>query len=161
MSSLNVKIEGDKELIFYLNNMSSNLKRKALFGLDEAGDYLEEKIKAQFGKYHPTWPKLKIATVIAKYRRRTLNGMSAKGRKISFGIGTDDPLLLFGNLRNSIQKELNQSEMEVVIFSDNEYAAVHEYGYKSIPARSYMRTTLDDETEQIVKIVSNEIGRII
>jgi phage gpG-like protein len=51
--------------------------------------------------------------------------------------------------------------MEVEVYSDNIYSAVHEYGYKHVPARSYMRLTLSQETQEVVDIMDNEIGRTI
>lgn len=159
--SLNFKIIGGKELSIYLGKVEKGIKTQIISGLREVGNHLQDKVKERFGHYHPSWPKLKRASVIAKYRRRTLNGISAKGRKISFSIGPDEPLILFGNLRDSINKDVNIGAKEVVVFSDNPYSAVHEYGYKNVPARSYMRTTLYDEQDEVVDIIGRKIGRII
>jgi phage gpG-like protein len=156
--SLNFQIIGDKELVAYLNGIDKNIKPQIKSGLSDIGTHLKREVKNKFGVYQKTWPKLKRASVIAKYRRRTLAGFKTKKGKGS-SIGSDDPLFLFGNLKNSIQKEL--SGLEVTIYSDNEYSAVHEYGYKHVPARSYMRLTLDEETENVVKIMDSKIGKLI
>lgn len=153
-----VKLVGDRELVFYLEKLSAGIKPAALVGLNEVGQYLEEKIKERFGKYHASWPKLKRASVIAKYRRRSLSGGQRK-TGLSTYYGADEPLILYGNLKNSIDKEMG--DMEVTVFSDNVYAAVHEYGYKQVPARSYMRTTLADEEEKLTDIIGKSIGRLI
>jgi hypothetical protein len=150
-----VKVIGDREVAFYFQKLSTGIKPTALQGLNEIGNYLEKKIKDRFGHYHSSWPKLKRASVIAKYKRRSLGG----GKRVKVAVGGDDPLILFGNLKDSIAKEMN--DMEVTIFSDNPYAAVHEYGYKQVPARSYMRTTLADEEDNITDIMDRAIGRLI
>lgn len=156
------RLEGDRALALYLGNVASNVKPAAIKGLNIIGKHLEKEVKDKFGKYHSSWPKLKRASVIAKYLRRTLKG-GANGRKISFNVGADDPLVLFGNLKDSIKNELNKGVLEVEVYSDNVYAAVHEYGYapKKIPSRSYMRVTLSEESNNVVDIMDNEIGRII
>jgi phage gpG-like protein len=160
--NLNYRITGDKELSFYLGNIAKNIKPQALAGLNEIGTHLQKKVKAKFGKYQEGWPKLKRASVIAKYRKRGLSGISTKGRKkSSSATGGDDPLVLFGQLKNSIEKELNTGSMEVEVYSDNIYSAVHEYGYKNVPARSYMRLTLAQEEDEVVKIMGNRIEKIL
>lgn len=156
--NFDIKIIGDKELVLYLQKIDESIKPQIISGLKDVADYLQEKVKDKFGKYQPSWPKLKRASVIAKYRRRGLSGAKVKG---GFTLGPDDPLILFGNLKNSIDKEVNNGELEAVVFSDNVYSAVHEYGYKNIPARSYMRTTLDEETEKVIDIIGNKIEKLL
>lgn len=162
--SLNFKLVGDKELQLYLKNLNKNINKQIISGLDDIGDHLHNKVKDRIGNYHPSWPKLKRASVIAKYRRRTMKGAASRATKgISFNIGPDEPLILFGDLKKSISKELNIGSKEVVVYSDAPHAAVHEYGYapKNIPSRSYMRTTLWDETDEVVNIMNRKIGKII
>jgi phage gpG-like protein len=154
------RITGDRELALYLGKIAKNIKPNALKGLNKIGDHLQKEVKAKFGNYQAGWPKLKRASVIAKYKRRGLGGGASRGGA-SFASGPDDPLVLFGNLKDSIEKELHTSSMEVEVYSDNIYSAVHEYGYKHVPARSYMRLTLSQETQEVVDIMDNEIGRTI
>jgi phage gpG-like protein len=155
--AITFKIIGDKELALYLGRISSKIKPQAIKGLNEIGDHLEKEIKNKFGTYQVSWPKLKRASVIAKYKRRSLGG----GAKGTASVGGDDPLVLFGRLQNSIQNDVKAGNLEVEVFSDNVYAAVHEYGYKNIPPRSYMRLTLWQETDNVVDIMSKHIGRVI
>lgn len=159
--AITFKITGDRELALYLGRASSGIKKQIYSGLDDIGEHLQKKVKEKFGTYQSGWPKLKRASVIAKYRKRALKGIKTGARKIAFTVGADDPLVLFGNLEKSIQKEVNKTAMQTIVFSDNVYAAVHEYGYKQIPARSYMRLTLSDETNEVIKILDAKIGRII
>jgi phage gpG-like protein len=153
---------GDKELGIYLGRVANSIKPQLISGLNEIGNHLEEKVKDKFGKYQSGWPKLKRASVIAKYKSRALKGMKARDGSMSFiTTGGDDPLLLSGQLRDSIQKDVKSGALEVEIFSDNIYSAVHEYGYKHVPSRSYMRLTLSQEEEEVEDIIDRNIGRII
>jgi phage gpG-like protein len=163
----NIRITGDKELILYLDRTSKRLDAEYKDVLEDVGDHLEKKVKEKFGKYQNGWAKLKRATVIAKYRKRALSKITSRTRfnslvaRMNVAIGDDDPLVLFGNLRDSIKHEVNMANLESVTYSDNPYSAVHEYGHKHVPARSYMRLTLWDEEEYIMRLVSARIGNVI
>lgn len=158
-------IKGENELILSLNKSAQSLRPKLLEALNEIGRHVEDESKKKFGTYQRTWPKLKRASVIAKYHRRAL-GNGVKRPKLSglaafFGSGMgDDPLILHGDLKNSIKHEVNEGALETIIYSDDKKAAVHEYGYKNIPARSYLRLTLWDEEDKINSIVKNKVGDI-
>jgi len=171
MGLFKVKVEGVESLRYYLRNIKVANQRELNKSLNEIGSYLEGKVKDKFGVYQHGWPKLKTATVLAKQRRRSSLRSYKKAsftkfiKKFNKAIGGDDPLVLFGKLHQSIKHQLRGTKMdkEAVVYSDNEYSAVHEYGYapKNIPARSYMRTTLLDEEDYIVQIISNRIGNIV
>jgi phage gpG-like protein len=158
-------VRGDKDLIIYLNKSSNQIKPQILSALKLIGQHVEEEAKKKFGTYQRSWPKLKRASVTAKYRRRALgNGvkrpnLSGIASFINTGVG-DDPLILMGKLKESIKHELNESQLEAVIFSDDKKAAVHEYGYapKKIPARSYLRLALWDSEKDIEEILARKIG---
>lgn len=161
---LNFKLIGDNELVVYLNRTSENIRKVIPDALQEVSEHLEEKVKDKFGEYQAGWPKLKRASVIAKYRRRSMKGFNRpklnSGGSASSG-GADDPLVLFGELQKSIRKESNSSEAKV--YTDNPYSAVHEYGYapKGVPSRSYMRLTLMQEEDEVIKIVERKINNIL
>lgn len=162
----NVNVYGDKELIVYLKNVSASTRPQIISGLAEIGQHLENETKEKFGTYQTGWPKLKRASVIAKYNRRAqLNGF----RRADFtrliglfnqGMG-DDPLVLSGKLRDSISHEVNPSQLETVIFSDVEYAAVHEYGHGPVPARSYLRLTLWDNELYVLRVMNNRMLNLL
>jgi phage gpG-like protein len=161
--NIDIKLVGDRELNMYLNRTMDGIKKEINSGLKDIADHLKDKVQEKFGTYHSSWPKLKRASVIAKYRRRgRLKGMPSRG-PIRAVIGADDPLVLFGKLKGSIEKEINYGAKEAVVYSDAEHAAVHEYGYapKGVPSRSYMRVTLWEETDEIVKIIDSKIDKLI
>lgn len=154
------RMEGDKKLMVYLDSLGKNIKSEIDKSLNQIADHLQDKVKDKFGTYQQGWPTLKRASVIAKYRRRSLSSVG-RGRVGSYTVGSDDPLILFGKLRDSIEKEVNSTSNEAIVFSDNEYSAVHEYGYKNVPSRSYMRLTLAQEEDEIHKIININIGKRI
>jgi phage gpG-like protein len=157
--NLKIDIVGDKELALYLGKLAKKVSNSKPM-LSEISKHLRDEAKEKLGKYYKSWPKLKRSSVIAKYRRRALKGTRVNGgSNKSFGIGADDPLILFGKLKKSIMAEVRGDE--AVAYTDNEYSAVHEYGYKHVPARSYMRTTLHDEEEKIMDIVNDKISKDI
>jgi phage gpG-like protein len=160
--NIDVKIVGDKEVQLYLNRMAKGIKNDSKKALNDIAKHLQKEARDKLGHYYKSWPKLKRASVIAKYRRRALRGHSMGKRKTtSFRIGPDNPLVLFGELKKSILKEINGASMEAVVYTDNEYSAVHEYGYKQVPARSYMRSTLHDEEDKLADMVNNRISKNI
>lgn len=163
-----VDIIGDNELVLKFNNASKEIKDALNSELVEVAKHLQKEIKGKFGEYQPGWPKLKRASVIAKYRKRALRGIKSSSNVSglaqqfnSFSIGPDEPLILFNELKESIEYETNKAAMTATVFSDKVYAAVHEYGYKNVPSRSYMRKTLWDEEDIIIKMINNRIDRII
>jgi phage gpG-like protein len=159
-------VYGDKELILYLNNISEEMKPQLVIGLEDIGQHLEKETKAKFGTYQKGWPKLKRASVIAKWNRRAqLNGFKRANFSNLVGLFNqgmgDDPLVLSGKLRDSISHEVNSAQLETVIFSDVEYAAVHEYGHGRVPARSYLRLTLWDNEDYIRKVIDDRVQRLL
>jgi hypothetical protein len=161
-----IDIWGDKELVVYLNKMSAEMKPEILLGLGEIGIHLTEETKKKFGTYQTGWPKLKQASVIAKWNRRAqLNGFKRASftrlaGMFNLGFG-DDPLVLSGKLRDSIAHELDFEKMEAIIYSDVEYAAVHEYGHGPVPARSYLRLTLWDNEDYVNKVLNDRIEKLL
>lgn len=162
---------GDNQLIIYLKNVDKKIEPNIKSALKDIVDHLHTRVTSKFGTYQAGWAKLKRATVIAKYKRRMKKGKGIKSARFSgsaSGVAnaiTEDPLVLFGSLKESIQKKVTGSmgNYEGVVYSDAKHAAVHEYGYapKGVPARSYMRLTLFEEEDYIVRIVNNRIARLI
>ncbi len=165
---MSIDMFGDKELIHYLDNLSRHTKSSVVKGLREVGQHLEKEVKSKFGTYQKGWPKLKRETVKAKYRQRSLSAWRSGAIKtlaeaFNSTIGNDDPLILHGKLRDSIENEVYDSELTTLVYSDVEYAAVHEYGFakKNVPARSFMRLTLWDEEEKVVELINARLEIII
>ncbi len=169
MVQLKVDIFGDKQLALYLGRVSQSMKPSLQSGLGEVGRHLRDEAKKRLGSYQRGWAKLKRATVVAKQRRRgglvgsRRAGLSKLVSSVNSSLNGDEPLVLDGKLKNSINYEVNMDSMNTVVYSDNPYAAVHEYGYapKNVPARSYMRLTLWEEEDTVKKIISNRVGRIL
>jgi HK97 gp10 family phage protein len=165
MPTFSTTIKGDNSLNLYLKNITKEMKPYIIDGLKESGSLLNEEVKNKFGKYQEGWPKLKRETVLAKYRKRQLhaikNNNSNFTRRFNGTIGADDPLVLHGTLRDSISYDVNANDLNVVVYSDVPYAAVQEYGYENVPARSFMRLTLWDKEDDITNIISNKIENII
>lgn len=160
---LDIKVIGENELRLYLDRTAKGIKRNIRAGLKEVSSHLQEKVKDKFGTYQANWPKLKRASVAAKYNRNGLKGFKRPNlfKKASGPMGGDMPLVLSGELEASIKKSHDWNEAKV--FSDNIYSAVHEYGYgpKGVPSRSYMRLTLTQEEDEVFRIVDSNIARVL
>lgn len=158
---INFRWEGNERVAIYLNRTSQQIDKNLKLGLRETSSLLQKEVKDKFGKYQMGWPRLKRATVIAKYRRKLGKGgyRSVRLNNGSVPTGRHDPLKLFGDLEKSIKKKTTSDE--AIVYSDNEYSAVHEYGYapKGVPSRSYMRLTLDENENEISNIFNKYIRR--
>lgn len=171
MARFTFKVVGENQLIFYLKNVEKGIESGIRQSLKQAVDHLHQEVRNKFGRYNSGWAKLKTATVIAKYKRRMRKGSGVSSIKFSgsiSGVGnaiTEDPLVLFGGLRDSIEKKVTgvKGNYVGIVYTDAKHAAVHEYGYapKGIPARSYARLTLWEEQDYIIRIVNNRIARLI
>lgn len=166
---MNVKVDiyGDKELVFYLDNISSNMRRSLIDGLNDVGKHLWSETRNKFGSYQRGWPKLKMATVLYKQRRMASLSPSKRAAMSSFlpqiakALSGDMPLIFDGDLYNSIKYEVSRPTLSTTVYSDNEYAAVHEYGHGNIPARSFLRLTLWDEERVVFQILSDKVGSLL
>ena len=96
--------------------------------LDEGSKILQEEAKRELGTYQPGWPRLKPATIARK----------------STG---DSPLLETGELRDSIQREVQQHV--AYIGSNNKKALFHEFGTSRIPPRPFLGTAAALKTSEI------------
>lgn len=161
------KLIGDKEIAIKFKSAGKTIDKQLNAELKQIVKHLKEQIQNKFGSYQKGWPKLKYSTVIAKQKRRAgLSGMkSGKMGNIARGFnsaaGADDPLLLFSDLKNSINTSVSKTTGKV--FSDYKSAAVHEYGYapKGVPSRSYMRLTLAEEEDEIIRMIRKRIDKIL
>jgi phage gpG-like protein len=168
---LKFKLIGEEKLIAYLGKVEKQMKPNIRAALRDSVNHLQQEVKNKFGRYNKDWAKLKTATVIAKYKRRMRRGSGVSTIRFSGTISgvanaiTEDPLVLFGTLKNSIEKKVTSvgGNFTGIVYTDAPHAAVHEYGYapKNIPARSYARLTLWEEQDYIIRIVNNRIARLI
>ena len=123
--------------------------------LREVGAFLEGKIKETITKGRPEWPPLSPETLEA---RRKKGRFSTK------------PLLDTGHLRNSVTHKVEGNAVKVGVFGEEAIiAAVHEFGTTragrghkvSIPARPFIRPTVDENIEEVEKIVGREVEKVI
>jgi len=63
------------------------------------------------------------------------------------------PLVFTGDLRMSITSEVQSGGWSVIVGAAKEYANVHQYGYKNIPARPYIGISNENaqEIEEIIR----------
>lgn len=64
-----------------------------------------------------------------------------------------------GNLRRSIMTDVEDRNSEIIgsVFSNVVYSAVHELGYRNIPARPYLEPAIKDNMERIEDIIEDKI----
>ena len=116
-------------------------------GLKVAAELIQEDAKNQIGYLQPSvssfpaWEELAAST---KYEKELL------------GYGDEDndwqPLLRTGELRDSIQYEIDMSRFEAIIGSKSPIAAFQEFGTKTIPPRPFIGTAAFICAPQIAKI---------
>ncbi|RLI81339.1 hypothetical protein DRP04_06355 [Archaeoglobales archaeon] len=115
-----------------------------------AGAFLEGKVKETIQQGRQDWPPLKPSTIKRK--------------------GSDKPLIDTGKLLNSITHKVEGNIAKVGVFG--EYcivAAVMEYGTTRagrnrnvvIPARPYLRTSFDENKEEIERLIGSEVQAVI
>lgn len=101
--------------------------------LEEAGTIVQEEAQRVIGTYDYNWTPLSPYTLARK--------------------SADTPLLETGEMRESIQHEVNGNiipGLRVYIGSDNMKAVWHEFGTSRIPARPFLRGALDHTIRDIV-----------
>ena len=110
---------------------------------------LEGCIRAKIDNGDPNWPPLKPATVAYKKR-----------------IKKEKPLIITGQMRGAVTHKVTVSGRtvsgEVGIWDQAvlEYAPSHEFGTKdgTIPERSFLRSTYDEEIDRLEKDVDEILG---
>lgn len=118
--------------------IAAELKR----GLEASAKAIEATAKAEIGKYQPevgpfpAWAELAEDTQIDRAYQ---------------GYPIDEPLLRRGDLRDSIEREVEN--LEAVIGSKSDIAAYQEFGTDKIPARPFMGPAAFHNKEKIVKAI--------
>lgn len=95
----------------------------------------EFKAKAKFGHYQPGWKELSDATLWEHSIYFGARGGSPTGT-------SDSPLLLTGELRDSVQS--SSDDMSAEVGTDNPKMPVHELGDGSTPARPVFGPLIDE-----------------
>jgi phage gpG-like protein len=107
--------------------------------LEKAGGIVEEEAKRVIGTHEYGWPPLAASTLAQK--------------------AADTPLLETGEMRDSIQHMVVHNEAH--IGSNNEKAVWQELGTVKIPPRSFLGGALEHKSEEIVKMIGQDIVKVI
>jgi len=115
--------------------------------LEDAGDIIQRQTENRFDEQRDpegiTWKELAEKTV--EYYRRKFPGRQTR------------PVLIGkGNLLHHMTFQLNGSD-SVIVGSPDVYAAVHQFGYKGIPARPYLGM-VPDNIEELERLVQTFIA---
>jgi phage gpG-like protein len=108
--------------------------------LDEGSKILQDEAKRVLGTYEYGWPQLKPKTIARK----------------STG---DSPLLETGELRDSIQRDVQQHA--AYVGSNNKKAIWHEYGTSRIPPRPFLGPTAVGKTEEIGQMMGHKFHALL
>lgn len=103
--------------------------------LDEGAKILQEEAKRELGQYQPGWPRLKPETIARK----------ATG---------DSPLLETGELRDSIERDVQQDV--AYVGSNNKKAVWHELGTSRIPPRPFLESAAKAKTAEIGEMIGHK-----
>jgi phage gpG-like protein len=108
--------------------------------LDEGAKIFQEEAKRELGTYQQGWPLLKPATIA----RKTTG---------------DSPLLETGELRDSIERDVQQHV--AYIGSNNPKALWHEFGTSRIPPRPFLATAVALKTDEVGEMIGKKHYAVI
>lgn len=111
--------------------------------LEQAGQILEDAVKAKIGEYQPGWPPLSPSTIERK--------------------GQDTPLLETGELRESIHHIVIDTPNggDVYVGSDNDKALWHELGTRHIPPRPFLQPTAMEMEDKLVAMIGGRVAAFL
>ena len=126
--------------------ISSNKKREddLVRGLEQAGRVIRRKAKSKFGKYQksegpfPMWKPLALATVESRARA---------------GATPNEPLLVDGKLRESIDLEVDRDSLTLAVGSTSDIMVYQELGTDKIPPRPVLGPAALQSAARIRKIL--------
>lgn len=113
-------------------------------GLDKASALLQRETKKMFGTYQQgagpfeAWPELADST---------------KEDRVKQGYSENDPLLREGDLRDSIEREVEKTE--AIVGSTSEIMPFHEFGTSRMPPRPVFGIALYRNWEKICRLVGH------
>jgi hypothetical protein len=112
--------------------------------LEKVGKLVEKRAKAKIGEYQDEagpfvgWAELADST---------------KSDRVNEGFPEDEPLLRTGQMRDSIEHVVIDSEVQVG--SDSDIAVYQELGTSRIPPRSFLGGAVADELPAIIDIIGD------
>ncbi len=101
----------------------TTIRPRLEIGLDKVGELAQTMAASYIGHYQEGWPPLAASTLADK---------AAKG------FAVPAPLLRTGEMRDSIKRELDPVELEVVVGSSDPKALWQERGTSRIPPRPFL-----------------------
>lgn len=114
--------------------------------LERATKFLQKKVKEKYGEYQPQAGEFVAWAELAE---------STKQDRERQGYPEDEPLLRRGDVRDSIEREVHDSEG--FVGSDNDIAVWEELGTSKMPPRSTMGSAGVENAEAIVKIIGDDV----
>lgn len=119
--------------------MQAELKAIEHDCLTQATTLVQEEAKSVIGTYKYGWARLQAETIARK--------------------GADTPLLDTGALQDSIEATVDGSVGRVG--TNDPKAGFHEFGTRTIPARSFLGAAAKHKEREVVKICRDAVGRVI
>src|SRR6516162_2395737 len=107
--------------------------------LDEGSKILQDEAKRVLGTYDYGWPQLAAATQEQRERQ---------------GYAPNDPLLVTGDLRDSIERDVQHNVASVG--SNNNKALWHEMGTSRIPPRPFFGGAVEAKHHEIGELVGKK-----
>lgn len=111
-------------------------------GMDRATAHLQAKAKGKLGTYQPEAQTFAAWAELAE---------STKERREKAGFTPNDPLLMTGDMRDSIERQ--HTSIEGVVGSNSDIAVYQELGTAKIPPRSFFGSTGVEEAGRVVQIL--------
>jgi phage gpG-like protein len=108
--------------------------------LEKAAVIVEKEAKRVIGTYDYNWPTLAPST---------------QAHHTKMGANPDEPLLITGKMRNSIQHSADHKEAH--IGSNEDIAVWQELGTAKIPPRSFLMQAAIHKTDEVVKSIGGDI----
>jgi len=114
--------------------------------LETVARLLQSRAKAKFGEYQPeagpyvSWAELAEST---------------KAERVRLGFPENEPLLRRGDLRDSIERQVELGETQVG--SNDDIMVLQELGTARMPPRSVLGTTAVENAEEVVRIIGERV----
>jgi len=121
------------ELSSILKDAPNRMQPGAAMALEASAQMIEDEAKRVIGTYDYGWPSLQPETIKRK--------------------GADTPLLQSGEMRDSIEHQVDTINMVAVVGSNDPKAKFHELGTVHIPARSFLAGAAMHKEPDVLKMM--------
>jgi len=130
----------------FLGELVLKQREAEVSGLDRAARLLQRRAKAKFGVYQPEAGPFVAWAELAE---------STKAERSRLGFSENEPLLRRGDLRDSIERQVEIDEAQVG--SNDDRMVWQELGTARIPPRSVLGSTGIESADEVVKIVGDHV----